>query len=55
MTIEELAQYLEIEAEEILALVQAEKIPFIKDSSSFRFERDKIDQWAVSGKVDGHV
>ncbi len=51
LNIEDLSQYLEIEAQAIEELATTGKIPAIKDDSGWKFERVKIDQWAASGKV----
>ncbi|MBL8012621.1 MAG: polymer-forming cytoskeletal protein [Candidatus Omnitrophica bacterium] len=51
LTVDELAQYLEIEEPAIVELATNGKIPAIKDESGWKFERVKIDSWAASGKV----
>jgi excisionase family DNA binding protein len=51
LTIEDLAQYLEIEIPTILELAATGKIPAIKEGDSWKFERAQIDQWASSGKI----
>ncbi|MEI7998662.1 MAG: polymer-forming cytoskeletal protein [Candidatus Omnitrophota bacterium] len=48
---EDLSQYLEIEVATIEELATTGKIPAIKDDNGWKFERVKIDQWAVAGKV----
>lgn len=47
----ELAKYLEIDAPSILELANSGKIPATKDGNGWRFERTKIDEWAVSAKI----
>ncbi|MDE2028367.1 MAG: helix-turn-helix domain-containing protein, partial [Candidatus Omnitrophica bacterium] len=51
LTIEDLAQYLEIEIPAIQELAATGKIPAIKEGDHWKFERAQIDQWASSGKV----
>ncbi len=51
LTIDDLAQYLEIEIPAIVELASSGKIPAIRDGETWKFERAQIDQWASSGKV----
>jgi excisionase family DNA binding protein len=51
LTIDDLAQYLEIEIPAILELAITGKIPATKDGDNWKFERAQIEQWASSGKV----
>jgi excisionase family DNA binding protein len=51
LSIDDVAQYLEIEKATIIDLATSGKIPANKDGDQWRFERSKIDQWAASGKV----
>jgi cytoskeletal protein CcmA (bactofilin family) len=51
LNLEELSQYLEIEASAIEELALTGKIPAIKEEKGWKFERSKIDQWAAAGKV----
>jgi len=51
LTIDDLAQYLEIEIPAILELATTGKIPAVKEGDTWRFERAQIDHWASSGKV----
>src|SRR5580698_5052067 len=51
LSIDDLAQYLEIEIPAILDLAVTGKIPASKEGDSWKFERAQIDQWASSGKV----
>jgi len=51
LTIDDLAQYLEIDIPAILELATTGKIPAIKEGDNWRFERVQIDQWASSGRV----
>lgn len=50
--IDEVANYLEIDLQEIEALANAGKIPATKQGKSWKFDRGQIDQWASSGRVD---
>ena len=51
LSIDDLAQYLEIEIPAILELAATGKIPAVKDGDGWKFERSQIEQWAASGKV----
>lgn len=51
LSLDDLAQYLEIEIPAIVELATTGKIPAIKEGDSWKFERAQIDQWASSGKV----
>ncbi len=51
LTIDDLAQYLEIEIPAIVELATTGKIPAIKEGDSWKFERVQIDQWAASGRI----
>jgi excisionase family DNA binding protein len=51
LSIDDLAQYLEIEIPAIVELATSGKIPAIKEGNSWKFERAQIEQWASSGKV----
>ncbi len=54
LSIDDLAQYLEIEPKTIVELASLGKIPAFKEGEMWRFERVKIDQWASSGMVTSH-
>ena len=51
LSIDDLAQYLEIEIPAILELATSGKIPALKEGDNWKFERAQIDLWAASGKV----
>ena len=51
LSLDDLAQYLEIEIPAILELATSGKIPATKEGDSWKFERAQIDQWASSGRV----
>lgn len=51
LSVEDLAQYLEIENAAIIELAMDGKIPAFKEGENWKFERNKIEQWAASGKV----
>ena len=51
LTVDELAQYLEIDEPAIVELAASGKIPAVKDADGWKFERVKIDSWAAAGKI----
>jgi excisionase family DNA binding protein len=51
LTVDELAQYLEIDEPAIVELATTGKIPAINDGGHWKFERVKIESWASSGRV----
>lgn len=51
MTPEELAKYLEVEAGMVLDWVSSGKLPGVREGSSWRFDRSKIDEWVAAGKI----
>ena len=51
LTVEDLAQYLEIEPPAIVDLATTGKIPAVREGENWKFERAKIDQWATAGKI----
>ncbi|MFC1510334.1 polymer-forming cytoskeletal protein [Candidatus Omnitrophota bacterium] len=51
LDIEEVSRYLEININEIEDLANSGKIPGIREGNSWKFEQNKIDHWATSGKV----
>jgi len=51
LSIDDLAQYLEIDIPAILELATTGKIPAVKEGDQWKFERAQIDQWAASGRV----
>jgi excisionase family DNA binding protein len=51
LTIDDLAQYLEIEIPAIVELATTGKIPAIREGDHWKFERAQIELWAASGKV----
>ncbi len=51
LNIDEVSSYLEIDMKEIEELANSGKIPGTKNGDSWRFERDKIDHWAASGRI----
>ena len=53
LNVDELANYLEIEAPAIISLANAGEIPATKNGEQWTFERSKIDSWAATGKVNG--
>lgn len=51
MTAEELAKYLEVEVGVISEWVNSGKIPGMKEGESWRFDRNRIDEWVAEGKI----
>ena len=51
LDIDELAKYLEIDPPSILDLANSGKIPAVRNGDNWKFERNKIDSWAASGRV----
>lgn len=48
---EELARYLEVDLNSVLEWANSGKIPGLKESGDWRFERRAVDSWVASGKV----
>ena len=51
MTPEELAKYLEVDANMIMDWVNSGKLPGMRDGDNWRFDRSKIDEWVAAGKI----
>ena len=51
MTPDDLAKYLEIEANLVHEWANSGKLPGTKDGGAWRFERAKIDEWIAQGKI----
>lgn len=51
MTPEELAKYLEVDANMIMEWVNSGKLPGTRDGDKWRFDRSKIDEWVAAGKI----
>lgn len=52
-SLEETAKYLEIDQAAVLEMAGAGTLPGIKDGSSWKFERAKIDHWIAMEKAKG--
>ncbi len=52
LNIDEVAKYLEIDLSEIETLAGSGKIPATRTGSEWKFERNKIDQWAATGRME---
>lgn len=52
MNLEDVARYLEIDSKEIEELAAGGGIPAIKQGNTWKFDREQIDEWAASAKVD---
>ena len=51
MTVEELAKYLEVEADSVLDWAKSGRIPAQKEGHGWRFDRAKVDAWIASEKI----
>jgi excisionase family DNA binding protein len=51
LSIDDVAQFLEIEIPAIMELASSGKIPAVREGDNWKFERSRIEQWAASGKV----
>lgn len=51
LDIDEVAKYLEIDIDEIQQMANSGKIPGTRAGDTWKFERDKIDDWAASAKL----
>lgn len=51
MSAEELAKYLEVEIGVISEWVNSGKLPGMKEGDSWRFDRNRIDEWVAQGKI----
>ena len=51
MTPDDLAKYLEIEANLVYEWANSGRLPGTKDGSAWKFERAKIDEWIAQGKI----
>jgi len=51
MSIEELAQFLEVDNTIVKDWAKVGKIPALKEGNSWKFERDKIEKWLASEQV----
>ena len=51
LSINDVAKYLEINLKEIENLANSGKIPSTRSGNTWLFDRNKIDDWAASGKV----
>ena len=51
MTIEELARYLEMEADTVTQWAEEGRLPGSREGSSWRFERGKIEEWVAQAKI----
>ena len=51
MNVEELARYLEVEAETVMQWAQSGRLPSQRDGSAWRFERAKVEEWLAQEKI----
>ena len=52
MTLQEVADYLQLSRDQIYRLAQAGRIPASKVGSRWRFRRERVDQWMEDMAVD---
>ncbi len=52
LNIEEVSKYLEIDLPEIERLADNGKIPAMRNGTQWRFDRNEIDNWATTGRVE---
>jgi len=51
MNVEELARYLEVDAETILTWVQSGRLPAHRDGAQWRFDRSRVEEWLAQEKI----
>ncbi len=51
LTAEELAKYLEVDTSMVFDWAGSGRLPAFKENDTWKFERDKIDEWVANGKV----
>ncbi|MBN3038042.1 MAG: polymer-forming cytoskeletal protein [Candidatus Omnitrophica bacterium] len=51
MNVEELAKYLEVDANSVVDWAKAGRIPAQKEGNSWRFDRTKVDSWIASERI----
>jgi len=51
MTPDEIAKYLEIETSMVYEWANSGKLPGTRDGTSWLFDRNKVDEWVMAGKI----
>lgn len=51
MTPDEIAKYLEIETSLVYEWAGSGKLPGVRDGSSWMFDRNKVEEWVMAGKI----
>jgi len=51
MTVDELARYLEVEADAVTQWAQSGRLPARQEAGQWRFERSKIEEWLAQEKI----
>lgn len=51
LEIEDLAKYLEVDVDSVVDWANSGKVPAYKDGETWKFERNKIDEWVASGAI----
>ncbi len=52
MSPEELAKYLEVDTALVFEWVNSGKLPGVKEGNSWRFDRNKVDEWVATDKIN---
>lgn len=48
LSVEEIAKYLDVDADSIVEWAKSGKIPAVAEGDNFRFNRNKVDEWVAS-------
>ena len=51
MDVDELASYLAIEKALVFEWADSGKLPAVKEGSTWKFEKNKVDEWVASGRI----
>lgn len=51
MTVEDLARYLEVEKDTVLHWAESGRLPAIREGTTWRFDRAKIEEWLAQEKI----
>jgi excisionase family DNA binding protein len=53
ITLDQLAEHLQVDLSRIYELLRSDHLPFVKVGGEIRFDRHEIDRWIVHRKVKG--
>jgi len=53
LTLEQIAEYLQMSASSIYKMAQSGKIPAYKIGRQWRFKKEEIDKWVEIGRLQG--